>query len=51
MNTFLKCVHDQADQIIKQSEVNGTDPKPELVSLAVKTHEEQIKKFIEPNLI
>jgi len=51
MNTFLKCVQDQADQIIRHSELNGTDPKPELVSLAVKTHEEQIKKFIEPNLI
>jgi len=51
MNTCLKSVHEQADNIIKQSKINNIDPKPELIALAVRTHEEQIKRFIEPNLI
>lgn len=51
MNDFLKDVKNQAENIIEQCSKTGEDYKPKLVALAVKTHEEQIKQFIEPNLI
>lgn len=51
MNDYLKNVHDTAHDMINQCEKTNEDPREKLTLLAVKTHSEQIKIFIEPNLI